>query len=315
MKESTWSRKALETHWAKHTLKSSYVCNVACWIIHQRRGAMEPADAENFGHNDRRRAPNAEQRRGGSSPVPASLGSLTLPISSSIARWIEAKRAEIERSYQHWSQVDYWVWSRNYSFRDISAWPVDAVPVFETEKVLYLLGTLKAAASLSDVCAGYCCRVDTLVTLCADDLKVTGAPCDWRSFCTEQNVSQFVYSYQDLTVTCSQNPVLFVQQANLATKLWETLRRDLTANQTHVQKHVVLFHCFGCIDRSSAALGAMLIAMHGFLTDEAIAWLLCARPALRPWNKRDAVLWALHECAELHRPSCEMRDNRSFDEQ
>ena len=101
---------------------------------------------------------------------------------------------------------------------------------FETEKVLYLLGTLEAAASLSEVCAGYCCHVDTLVTLCADDLKVRGAPCDWRSFCAEQGVSAVVYSYQDLTVTCSQNTDLFVQQANLATKLWETLRQSSIAH-------------------------------------------------------------------------------------
>jgi hypothetical protein len=55
----------------------------------------------------------------------------------------------------------------------------------------------------------------------------------------------------------------------------------------------LLFHCFGGINRSSAALAAWLIFKHAMNADDAIDVLLKAHPTLNPWVKRPHILWAL----------------------
>ena len=59
------------------------------------------------------------------------------------------------------------------------------------------------------------------------------------------------------------------------------------------KKQVVLFHCFGGIHRSPAALAATLMAREGLQAQEAIEQILRRRPSLRPWKNRDYILWAL----------------------
>ena len=55
----------------------------------------------------------------------------------------------------------------------------------------------------------------------------------------------------------------------------------------------ILFHCFGGINRSSAALCAWLIFQRDLTTEEAVHSLLVARPSLYPWKFRPHVLGAL----------------------
>ena len=46
----------------------------------------------------------------------------------------------------------------------------------------------------------------------------------------------------------------------------------------------LLFHCFGGINRSSAALAAWMIFRHGVSAEAAIDALLSVRPGLHPWR-------------------------------
>ena len=72
-----------------------------------------------------------------------------------------------------------------------------------------------------------------------------------------------------------------------------TLLQHLTQTPTRDERGI-LFHCFGGINRSSAALCAWLIFRHGLTTQEAVRSLLTARPTLCPWTHQPHVLWALH---------------------
>ena len=72
-----------------------------------------------------------------------------------------------------------------------------------------------------------------------------------------------------------------------------TLLQHLTQTPTRDERGI-LFHCYGGINRSSAALCAWLIFRHGLTTKEAVRSLLAARPTLCPWTHRPHVLWALH---------------------
>ena len=65
------------------------------------------------------------------------------------------------------------------------------------------------------------------------------------------------------------------------------------------RKQVVLFHCYGGVHRSPAALAACLMAREGFLAHEAIEQILWHRPSLPPCKNRDYILWALRHWEAL----------------
>ena len=64
------------------------------------------------------------------------------------------------------------------------------------------------------------------------------------------------------------------------------------ANQTGSSFHV-LFHCMGGVNRSPAAACAWLLLLHDVDVKDVISWVFEERKHLRPWRKRDYVLWAL----------------------
>ena len=76
-------------------------------------------------------------------------------------------------------------------------------------------------------------------------------------------------------------------------EMYYTLLQHLSETPKRDERGI-LFHCFGGVNRSSAALCAWLIFRHGLTTQEAVQSLLAARPTLCPWQHRPHVFWALH---------------------
>ena len=61
----------------------------------------------------------------------------------------------------------------------------------------------------------------------------------------------------------------------------------------HDIRFTPLFHCFGGINRSTAALCAWLVIWWDLSVEDAIDCVLQQRPSLRPWKRRAYVLYAL----------------------
>ena len=67
----------------------------------------------------------------------------------------------------------------NYSFKSIEAWPSDAAVIYRpTDRASLLLGSLKAACSLHDIVETSSLKVTMVVTMCATEMKIEGAPTD-----------------------------------------------------------------------------------------------------------------------------------------
>ena len=62
---------------------------------------------------------------------------------------------------------------------------------------------------------------------------------------------------------------------------------------TQREEQGILFHCFGGVNRSSAALCAWLIFRRRLSAEAAVQSLLTARPTLHPWKHRPHVFGAL----------------------
>ena len=68
----------------------------------------------------------------------------------------------------------------------------------------------------------------------------------------------------------AQDPTLYAEQAQKNCRVWSEIARTLNARRAMLgKKQVVLFHCFGGILRSPAALAATLMAREGLQAQEA----------------------------------------------
>ena len=79
------------------------------------------------------------------------------------------------------------------------------------------------------------------------------------------SAQQCVYALDDFTVKVTKDPTLYAQQAQRNCRVWSEIARTLNARRAMLgRKQVVLFHCYGGIHRSPAALAACLMAREGF---------------------------------------------------
>ena len=115
------------------------------------------------------------------------------------------------------------------------------------------------------------------------------------------------------TVKVTKDPTLHAQQAQRNCRVWSEIARTLNARRAILgRKQVVLFHCYGGMHRSPAALATCLMAREGFQAREATEQILWCRPSLRPWKNRDYILWALRHweallCKHAHEVFCSLR--------
>ena len=70
-----------------------------------------------------------------------------------------------------------------YSFGSIEEWPLDVAVICKpTDRASVLLGSIKAACSLEDICQALSVKVTVVVTMCANEMEIRGAPKDWAQY-------------------------------------------------------------------------------------------------------------------------------------
>ncbi|CAE7367738.1 unnamed protein product [Symbiodinium sp. CCMP2592] len=215
--------------------------------------------------------------------------------------FIRTWQLEIANKYEHgpWSDMDYIVWGESYNFGDISEWPLDAVVVSSEPGEKCLLGSLRSAADLHNVELHTKVPVTVVVSICwKTEMQVKGTPRDWNKHFLDCGVRHLQVELDDHQVRYSQHPDWFLECTQNCTQTWKGMADALSSARTACRKEGkdfnVLFHCFGGINRSPAALCAWLMQDTRCSAAEAVGRILAARPALRAWRRRDYVLLALH---------------------
>ena len=125
------------------------------------------------------------------------------------------------------------------------------------------------------------------------EMRVRGVPDDWEEYFAQRGVQQYVYSLDDVapktaTLKARQTKVCLQTWLRMCFQLW-SLRRSWLERRPLV----VLFHCFGGRNRSTAAACAWLIIGHGFTAETAMCHVLGPKRSLRPWKNRLYVPLAL----------------------
>ena len=214
--------------------------------------------------------------------------------------WVEECKKLIEAHFWRgaWKELCYSVHSFNYNLGDLRSWPFDGCEIYAEDRAIYFLGSLKAACRLEQFSTGFGKEINYVVSMCLDDMtSVRGAPHDWQLYFASCSAACWAFSLQDICVEASAEAEKFYQQAKhtadawieAATRLWACREKARAAGSPF---HV-LFHCVGGINRSTGMLCAWLIIGHGSSAEGALRLVLEARPSLRPWRRRDYVLWCL----------------------
>ncbi|CAL1160353.1 unnamed protein product [Cladocopium goreaui] len=183
-----------------------------------------------------------------------------------------------------------------YHFGGMSEWPNDMVrvhPVDRTETVIYFLGSLAARRCLRDTK-----EVHVVISLCTSEMqRIRGQPEEGRAaFLIGMSVEHVTIDVDDPRTKWPGEDYFCEEMGDCYFAAWQNMcikiSRSLLGRGDNLSTGL-LFHCFGGINRSSAALAAWLIFKHAMNADDAIDVLLKARPTLNPWVKRPHILWAL----------------------
>eukprot|EP00438_Fugacium_kawagutii_P013261 Skav225488 [mRNA] locus=scaffold868:67474:68202:- [translate_table: standard] len=229
-------------------------------------------------------------------------------MATDACQWRTSWERDVKRAYQdkeRWHDVDRVTDKHNYSFRTIEEWPLDAAVIYQpTDGACVMLGSLKGACSLEEISSTLSVEVTVVVTMCAQEMKIRGAPTDWSEYFRRQNIFHVTCQLEDTTLKPPQRwteriPSLvddcLEQWKMVCCQLW---KHSITAVMESRCMNV-LFHCFGGINRSAGVLCAWLIIGYNFTKDDAVRMLLEKRPSLRPWHNRPYVLEALYKLETL----------------
>ena len=217
-------------------------------------------------------------------------------------------RKDIRKAYadkECWNDLDRITSRHPYSFGSIEEWPLDAAVICKpTTRASVLLGSIKAACSLKDIFETLSVKVTVVVTMCANEMEIRGAPKDWAQYFQQENVYHVKCHLEDTTLKPPHRwqeriPDLVAscleQWKIVCGQLWKHSMLAVTRGES---MHV-LFHCFGGINRSAGVLCAWLVVGYNYSAEDAVQLLLEKRPALRPWHNRPYVLEALWQLEGL----------------
>ena len=202
-----------------------------------------------------------------------------------------AREEDIRKAYadkECWNDLDRITCQHPYSFESIEQWPLDAAVICKpTDRASVLLGSIKAACSLEDIFETLSMKVTVVVTMCANEMEIRGAPKDWARYFQKEKVFHIKCHLEeripDLVASCLE------QWKNVCGQLW---KQSMLAVIRDESMHV-LFHCFGGINRSAGALCAWLVVGYNYFAEDVVQLLLEKRPFLRPWHNYPYVLEAL----------------------
>ena len=229
-------------------------------------------------------------------------------MTTSAREWRAAREEDIRKAYadkECWTDLDRITCWHPYSFGSIEEWPLDAAVICKpTDRASVLLGSIKAACSLEDICQALSVKVTVVVTMCANEMEIRGAPKDWAQYFQQENVYHVKCHLEDTTLKPPHRweeriPDLVAscleQWKIVCGQLWKQSMLAVTRGES---MHV-LFHCFGGINRSAGALCAWLVVGYNYPAEDAVQLLLKKRPSLRPWHNRPYVLEALWQLEGL----------------
>ena len=212
--------------------------------------------------------------------------------------WVDAMKVRMRDIWYTtpWPELDSRLFSFPYRMDDISNWPFDGVLISTTTTNICFLGSVKAAACLEEFPTTVGHSIDVVVSLCGDEMyDIQGLP--FASWKEKLSGCQHVVAPAPDPVTDSLSQSAFALCASDQMQVWIKICKSLQHIQNSRKQPQtackILFHCFGGINRSSAALCAWLIFAEHFSAENAIELLLKARPGLDPWYRRDHFLWAL----------------------
>ena len=152
--------------------------------------------------------------------------------------------------------------------------------------------------ALAEISATLSVKVTVVVTMCANEMEIRGAPKDWAQYFQQEKVYHVKCHLEDTTLKPPHRweeriPDLVAscleQWKIVCGQLWKQSMLAVTRGES---MHV-LFHCFGGINRSAGALCAWLVVGYNYSAEDAVQLLLEKRPSLRPWHNRPYVLEAL----------------------
>lgn len=222
-----------------------------------------------------------------------------LPWNSEVRSWVNACERKIQTAYSRlpWKPLDWKTHSHDYNFGDITAWPLDASCITLGGDTIFL-GSVKAAVNIEAVEVEYTTKISHVVTLCGNEIQVRGAPSDLPTYFERCGVAHIWWFIEDPTVKDPNTELAkHRQSAGECLAFWKDLMHVLWDVASYYWNHDIrftpLFHCFGGINRSTAALCAWLVIWWDLSVEDAIDCVLQQRPSLRPWKRRAYVLYAL----------------------
>ena len=129
---------------------------------------------------------------------------ITVAAMTTSAREWRAAREDIRRAYadkECWNDLDRITCQHPYNFNAIEQWPLDAAVICKpTDRALVLLGSIKAACSLEDIFKTLSVKVTVVVTMCANEMEIRGAPKDWARYFQQENVFHIKCHLDDTTL-------------------------------------------------------------------------------------------------------------------
>ena len=209
----------------------------------------------------------------------------------------------------HWTCLDKELtdkWNdliRNYPthkfMQDITWWPFpDVAVIYDGPDMCLVLGSVKSATEITRL--GPKINVDIVVTLNADDPKRRGEPEHWSEHFRSKNIVNLRYGGYDKTGVEPGSPEFQAKKQEFL-DIWKAMMADLDevlASKTG--KVTILYHCFGGVNRSAAALCAFLIGRRKYSAEDAVRALMSARAGQNYWSNRDYFFDALLAVNDLH---------------
>lgn len=228
----------------------------------------------------------------------------------------DRKRAEaLQQLVHHLGQKIHWTpldnelngkwdalireYPRHNFMDDITWWPFpDVAVIYDGPDMRLVLGSVKSATEIRNLEPAI--KVDIVVTLNADDKKRRGEPEDWAEHFRSRGVRNLRYGGFDKT-RVEPGSEEFQTKKQEFLDIWKAMMADLDevlANKT--EKVTILYHCFGGVNRSAAALCAFLIGRKKHSAEDAVRALMSARAGQKYWSKRDYFFDALLAVNDLH---------------
>ena len=210
-----------------------------------------------------------------------------------------------------------------YHFGDISDWPNDICEISPTKTVplekpeIYFLGSLAACAYLTTHQAEtplISHRVSVVLSFCRAEMqRIRGQPeMGWKSWFQHLQIRWFVFDLDDPKTRLHDATSFCEDMRNAWLSCWMemccTLLQHLSQTPTRDDRGI-LFHCFGGINRSSAALCAWLIFRHGLTTGSCTELVGRSSYAL-PMEASTACLMGIVHLGKESRPSDQTPDSR-----